>query len=244
MQTSPSRQSPDGEEESDGEVVAGEVSVLEVLVLSVAEGVGEAVVSVTVFVASDTVEAACDSAEDAAVVRGVVPLACWIAWVVGVAWGAAADCSRGAFVVEERVADDVRWDRRVSVGVDEAGVDSVACSSAIPMASLSGADAACVRSVDCRSIDATVRPPPTRATAVATRALRWVFLQRSRWRRRAARPIGVGEGESGPSYGCSCGASLNSSAPGSASCHRCDGACHAAAPGAGVPSARGAMPGA
>lgn len=171
MQTSPSRQSPDGEEESDGEEVADEVSVLEVPVpvLSVAEGVGEAAVSVAVSVASDTVESACDSAEDAAVARGVVPPACW---VVGVAWGAAADCSCGAFAVEEGVADDVRWDGRVSVGVDEAGVDSVACFSAIPMASLSGADAACVRSVDFWSVKETVRPPPTRATAVATRALR------------------------------------------------------------------------
>lgn len=244
MQTSPSRQSPDGEEESDGEEVADEVSVLEVPVLSVAEGVGVAVVPVAVSVASDTVESACDSAEDAAVARGVVPPACW---VVGVAWGAAADCSRGAFVVlavEEGVADDVRWDGRVSVGVDEAGVDSVTCSSAIPMASLSGADAACVRSVDCWSVKETVRPPPTRATAVATRALRWVFFQRSRWRRRAALPVGVGEGESGPLYGCSCGASSNSSASGSASCHRWDGACHAAVTVAGVPSTRGAMLGA
>nr|WP_052425287.1 hypothetical protein [Streptomyces fulvoviolaceus] len=218
MHTSPSRQSSEDEEGSDGEGVADDVSVLDVLVLSVAEG--EGVVSVAVSVASDTVEAACDSAEDVTVFSGAVTLFCWIAWVVGVACGVAADCSCGAFVVEERVADEVRLERCVSVGVDEAGVGSVAGISAIPMASLSGAEAAWVRSVDWRSSAETVRPPPTRATAVATSALRWVFFQRSRWRRRAARPRGAGDGASVPSYGCSCGASLNSSAPESPSCHR------------------------
>lgn len=220
MHTSPSRQSSEDEEDSDGMGVAVDVSVLDVLVLSVSEGEGEAVVFVAVSVASDTVEAACDSSEDVTVVSGFVTLFCCIAWVVGVAWGVAAACSCGAFVVEERVADEVRLDRCVSVGVDEAGVGSVAGFSAIPMVSLSGAEAAWVRSVDWRSSEETVRPPPTSATAVATRALRCVFFQRSRWRRRAARPRGTGDGASVPSYGCSCSASLNSSAPESAPCHR------------------------
>ncbi|WP_405641008.1 hypothetical protein [Streptomyces sp. NBC_00019] len=105
-----------------------------------------------------------------------------------------------------------------------------------------------MRSVDWRSIEVTVRPPPTRATAVATRALRWVFFQRSRWRRRAALPVGVGDGASGLSYGCSCGASPPSSAPEPWSCHRWLGDCHVGATGSGagavVPTVRGAMSGA
>ncbi|MEY7981737.1 hypothetical protein AB8O53_36215, partial [Streptomyces pilosus] len=39
------------------------------------------------------------------------------------------------------------------------------------------------------SAEARVRPPPASATAVATRARRWVFLQRASCRRRAARPV-------------------------------------------------------
>ncbi|TXS48043.1 hypothetical protein EAO75_18120 [Streptomyces sp. uw30] len=50
-----------------------------------------------------------------------------------------------------------------------------------------------------RSIDATVRPPPTRATAVATTARRWFFFQRARCRRRAARPCGAAGTPSTPS---------------------------------------------
>lgn len=164
------------------------------------------------------------------------------------AWGATACCSCGVFVVVERVADEVCFARCVSAGVEGTGVGSVACSSAIPMTSLSGAEAACVRSGVWRFSDETVMPPPTRATAVATRALRCVFFQRSRWRRRAARPGGAGEGASGPSYGCSCSVGLPSSAPELASFHRWEGTCRAAAAaataGAGVPSARGAMSGA
>jgi hypothetical protein len=73
MHSSPSRQSSgddaeeDGgvEESSDGEGVADDVSVPDGAVSSAAVGVGEAVVSVlaAVSVASDMVEAACDSAE-------------------------------------------------------------------------------------------------------------------------------------------------------------------------------------
>ncbi|MFF3374064.1 hypothetical protein ACFYXF_14145 [Streptomyces sp. NPDC002680] len=208
MHTSPSRQIPDDEDEdesdddSDGDGVADDVSVSDVLVLSVAEGVGEAVVSVTVFVAPDTAAAVCDTAEVVAAVNGTLTLCCWTAvGAVGVARGVTADCSCGAFAVAEPVVrDEVRSARReVSVGVDGTGTESVASSSAIPMTSRSGAVAACVRSVDWRFSEETVMPPPTRATAVATRALRCVFFQRSRWRRRAARPTGAGAGTSEPS---------------------------------------------
>lgn len=61
-------------------------------------------------------------------------------------------------------------------------------SSATPMDRLSGEVAAWARVLDPWLIAETVRPPPTRATAVATTALRWFFFQRARWRRRAARP--------------------------------------------------------
>lgn len=190
MQTSPSRQISDGEDESDdeeddsdGEGVADEVSVSDVLVLSVAEGVGEAVVSVTVSVAPDTAEAVCDTAEVVAAVNGTLTLSCCTAvGTVGVARGVTADCSCGVFAVAEPgVSGEVRSARWVvSVGVDGTGTESVASSSAIPMTSRSGAVAVCVRSVDWRFIEETVMPPPTRATAVATRALRCVFFQRSR----------------------------------------------------------------
>jgi hypothetical protein len=252
MQTSPSRQSPegeDGDEDSEAGGVAVDVSVPDVSVVSVlSAGVGEADVCGTESVVSDTVEAVCDPAEDTAVVSESVTLSCWTASVVGVARGVAAVCSWGAFAVDERFVDELSLDRFVSAGVAEAGTGAVACSSAMPMACLSGAEAACVRSVDCRFIEVTVRPPPTRATAVATRALRWVFFQRSRWRRRAARPVGVRGGASGLSYGCSCGASPLSSALEFWSCHRWPGDCHGAATGSGagavVPTARGAMSGA
>ena len=61
-------------------------------------------------------------------------------------------------------------------------------SSETPMARLSGALAAWARVPDPWFIAETVSPPPMRATAVATTALRWFFFQRTRWRRRAARP--------------------------------------------------------
>jgi len=112
MHNSPSRQTSDDEDESDdeeddsdGEGVADDVSVSDVLLLSVAEGVGEAVVSVTVSVAPDTAEAVCDTAEVVAAVNGTLTLSCWTAvGAVGVARGVTADCSCGAFAVEEPVA--------------------------------------------------------------------------------------------------------------------------------------------
>lgn len=58
-----------------------------------------------------------------------------------------------------------------------------------PMPCRSGAVEAWVRSVPPRSVEARVMPPPTSATAVATRARRCVFFQRANCRRRAARPV-------------------------------------------------------
>jgi hypothetical protein len=76
-------------------------------------------------------------------------------------------------------------------GVDAGSASSEVGNSATPMDRLSGEVAAWVRTLDCWFIAETVRPPPTRATAVATTALRWFFRQRARWRRRAARPSAV-----------------------------------------------------
>ncbi|MEV7072548.1 hypothetical protein [Streptomyces sp. NPDC093990] len=73
-------------------------------------------------------------------------------------------------------------------GVAAGWASSEVGSSAMPMARGSGEVAAWVRVSDCWLIAVTVRPPPTRATAVATTALRWLFFHRARWRRRAARP--------------------------------------------------------
>lgn len=67
-----------------------------------------------------------------------------------------------------------------SAGVDPVRVSSEVGSSAPPMDRLSGEVAAWVRTLDCWLIEAAVRPPPTRATAVATTALRWFLRQRAR----------------------------------------------------------------
>ncbi len=77
---------------------------------------------------------------------------------------------------------------RALSGVDAGRSSPEVGSSATPMDRLSGEVDAWVRVLDCWFIAETVRPPPTRATAVATTALRWFFFQRARWRRRAARP--------------------------------------------------------
>ena len=79
-------------------------------------------------------------------------------------------------------------DRCASPAVVPLTESSEVGSSETPMARLSGAVAAWARVPDPWFIAETVRPPPTRATAVATTALRWFFFQRTRWRRRAARP--------------------------------------------------------
>ncbi|QEV42783.1 hypothetical protein CP978_33380 [Streptomyces nodosus] len=75
------------------------------------------------------------------------------------------------------------------------------------MLAMSGAGAAWARSAECRSSAAKVIPPPTRATAVATTARRWLFFQRARWRRRAARPSGA------PLKPSDCGGCGDSSVP-------------------------------
>lgn len=67
-----------------------------------------------------------------------------------------------------------------SAGVDAGSASSEVGNSATPMDRLSGDVAAWVRTLDCWFITETVRPPPTRATAVATTALRWFFRQRAR----------------------------------------------------------------
>ena len=79
-------------------------------------------------------------------------------------------------------------DRCVPAVVEAGRTSSEVGSSDPPMARLSGEVAAWVRVLAPWCIAETVRPPPTRATAVATTALRWFFFQRARWRRRAARP--------------------------------------------------------
>ncbi|MFF0559644.1 hypothetical protein [Streptomyces sp. NPDC004266] len=84
-------------------------------------------------------------------------------------------------------ATEARW----TSGRTEGGGGGAPCSSrssTTPAPGSCGAVAAWARSPDCRSIPLMVRPPPTSATAVATTARRWFFLQRARWRRRAARP--------------------------------------------------------
>ncbi|GAB2832781.1 hypothetical protein GCM10027073_71610 [Streptomyces chlorus] len=85
------------------------------------------------------------------------------------------------------------WERCVPGGLtDGAGPPYWSAGpSAPPMPDTSGAVAAWARSPESRSIEARVSPPPTKATAVATRARRWVFFQRATCRRRAARPVGA-----------------------------------------------------
>ncbi|MER5994399.1 hypothetical protein ABT157_26255 [Streptomyces viridosporus] len=77
--------------------------------------------------------------------------------------------------------------------------------SAPPMPVTSGAVAAWARSPDPRSIEARVSPPPAKATAVATRARRWVFFHRASCRRRAARPVGADDAGGASSGGTSPG---------------------------------------
>ncbi|MEU2981412.1 hypothetical protein ABZ678_31875 [Streptomyces hirsutus] len=85
------------------------------------------------------------------------------------------------------------WERCVPGGpTDGAGPPYWSAGpSGPPMPDTSGAVAARARSPESRSVETRVSPPPTKATAVATRARRWVFLQRANCRRRAARPVGA-----------------------------------------------------
>ncbi|AVH57414.1 hypothetical protein C4B68_18375 [Streptomyces dengpaensis] len=111
------------------------------------------------------------------------------------------DCCRGVLAVGVCAGAVVRDDWCVAGGVvvrrvgsvrPVGSVDSAAGWSAEPMVRSSGAEAACAWSPEFRSIEATVRPPPMSATAVATTARRWFFFHRASWRRRAARPCGAG----------------------------------------------------
>ncbi|MET9367676.1 hypothetical protein ABZY00_07425 [Streptomyces griseoflavus] len=118
----------------------------------------------------------------------------------------------------------------------------------------SGAPAARARSVLPPSVEARVRPPPARATAVATRARRWVFFQRASCRRRAARPVPEAADVSGgrsaaPKAGASAGVSSGAGPGGAAPAGRevtvaVEGRAVAAAVACWPPSARGAMSGA
>lgn len=112
--------------------------------------------------------------------------------------------------------------REVWSAVGEAGasVGSTAGCSSAPMLVRSGPAEAWLRSPEPLSIEATVRPPPTSATAVATTARRWFFFQRARWRRRAARPAGA-DGTfsrcSGMSSGMSSSSASSADGPGAGS---------------------------
>ncbi|MFF4028885.1 hypothetical protein ACFYZ2_03825 [Streptomyces sviceus] len=106
---------------------------------------------------------------------------------------------------------------RAVAGVDAGRPSSEVGSSATPMDRLSGEVDAWVRVWDCWFIAETVRPPPTRATAVATTALRWFFFQRTRWRRRAARPSATTGASATSSDGTARSAAGSSGRP--ASCH-------------------------
>ncbi|MCH5672471.1 hypothetical protein MKW14_11615 [Streptomyces sp. CME 23] len=113
------------------------------------------------------------------------------------------------------VAGAAEPSREVWSAVGEAGVSvgSAAGCSSVPMPVRSGPAEAWLWSPEPRSIEATVRPPPTSATAVATTARRWFFFQRARWRRRAARPTGA-DGTPSVSSGSLGSASSASSADG------------------------------
>lgn len=140
---------------------------------------------------------------------------------VGRGTGGLPACKLGRGRLHGGVCEDT-W---VSGCVDDGPGCSVACSSAVPMVATSGVVAAWAWAAECRSIEATVRPPPTSATAVATTARRWFFFQRAIWRRRAARPCGAGVAPSMSPYGSVCGASSRSAATAASSSGR--PSCHA-----------------
>ncbi len=95
------------------------------------------------------------------VVRGSAFLVCW--------WREArSEC--GGVVGEER---------GVSYCFDVGSVNVGASPSAPPMVVSSGAVAARTPGAALPFSVATVRPPPTSATAVATTARRWLFFQRA-----------------------------------------------------------------
>ncbi|AZS72837.1 hypothetical protein DDE74_19385 [Streptomyces lydicus] len=93
----------------------------------------------------------------------------------------------------------------------------------------------------------TVRPPPTRAKAVAAAARRRCFFHRTSWRRRAARPCPVGAGTSAspgaPSSGAAAVSAVSALSAGAASKAPPNGAVSEAPPPNGPASAYRPWPG-
>lgn len=194
MQSRLSTHSPDGsvaeDEEVDCEVceLLPLVPVFVVVVVSVAvdEGVCSVVVVVPVELVVSPVSAPAATDVECAV------FVCDCEAVVAVGVGVAAE----SVWTDDRVVVDAAFPVRrceatdlegvvvdaccASAGVDAGSASSEVGNSATPMDRLSGDVAAWVRTLDCWFIAETVRPPPTRATAVATTALRWFFRQRAR----------------------------------------------------------------
>ncbi|WP_405890293.1 hypothetical protein OG427_18495 [Streptomyces sp. NBC_00133] len=85
-------------------------------------------------------------------------------------------------------------------GVSGCSAESVVAVLGVAAITGSGGEAACVWLVEGLVVGraATVRPPPTMATAVAATARRLFFFQRASCRRRAARPCPVGAVPSWP----------------------------------------------
>lgn len=196
MQSRLSTHRPDGSVAEDEDVVVCEVCelllpapVFVVVVLSVA--VDEGVCSVVVSVVPDVPVVPPVSAPVATDVESVVR-DCDCEAVVAVGVGEVAE---SGWTDDRVVVDAASPVRRCEVtdlegvfvdaccalaGVDAGSASSEVGNSATPMDRLSGDVAAWVRTLDCWFIAETVRPPPTRATAVATTALRWFFRQRAR----------------------------------------------------------------
>lgn len=195
MQSRLSTHSPDGSVAEDEEVVCEvcelllPVPVFVVVVLSVA--VDEGVCSVVVAVVPVVPVVSPVSAPAATDVESVVRV-CDCEAVVAVGVGVAAE---SVWTDDRVVVDAASPVRRCEAtdlegvvvdaccalaGVDAGSASSEVGNSATPMDRLSGEVAAWVRTLDCWFIAETVRPPPTRATAVATTALRWFFRQRAR----------------------------------------------------------------
>jgi len=198
MQSRLSTHSPDGsvaeDEEVDCEVcellLLVPVFVVVVLSVLVDEGVCSVVVPLLPDVPVDPVEPPLSTPAAADVETVLRDFDCEAVVAVGVGEEAESVWTDDRFVVD--AASPVRRCEATDLegafvdaccalaGVDAGRASSEVGSSATPMDRLSGEVAACARPLDCWFIAVTVRPPPTRATAVATTALRWFFRQRSR----------------------------------------------------------------
>jgi len=195
MQSRLSTHSPDGSVAEDEEVVCDVcellllVPVFVVVVVSVAvdEGVCSVVVPVVPLVPVVLLVSAPAATDVETVVRG---FECEAAVAAGVGvpaesvWTddpAVVDAAASVRRCEATDLAGVVLDASCALaGVDAGSASSEVGNSATPMDRLSGEVAAWGRALDCWFIAETVRPPPTRATAVATTALRWFFRQRSR----------------------------------------------------------------